>query len=65
MTFVKNIVIIIGSNSLNINIGLVKPPTIIMKKTNINDVINQYKNNLLIFFSFEYINYNIYFSYKS
>ncbi len=36
-------------------VNLVKPPIIIIKKTSIKDVINQYKNKLLIFLSFIYI----------
>ena len=42
-------------------VSLVKPPTMIIKKTNNIEILNQYKNNLFIFFSFENIIYNIYF----
>ena len=38
----------------------VKPPISIIKRTNIKDVTNQYKNSLLINLSFENIRNNIY-----
>jgi len=44
-------------------VNLVKPPTIIIKKTSIKEVINQYKKNLFIFFVFAYMINNIYWNY--
>ena len=36
-------------------VSQVKPPIIIIEKTNNNNAVNQYKNKLLIFTSFMYI----------
>jgi len=44
-------------------VNLVKPPTIIIKKTSIKEVIKQYKKNLFIFFVFAYMINNIYWNY--
>ena len=44
-------------------VSLVNPPTIIIEKTSIKEIPNQFKNKLFIFFSFEITIYNIYLIY--